>query len=284
MKQDTLKVGVASDTDPAGYGSGAVVEALQHDILEMTKLGGIELSTEINPQEWLAVSNQVFEHMPQDPESQAQFIINQITTRARLESQLGRDYAVLMSLGFEHYESPGPGKILGYMEPEWLRGTAKIVWDHCVKSSENYPNHQPSLEYWADSQATASGFNIVIHFPPSTKVAPTPYEQLADTVIEQIPTRAMLESLVGRTYSILMGIPKQDIDRQHVEHHEGLISPEMLCGQTKQVFDFCRDNNLHPTLEYWDDGKGDMSGYNVVIHWLVNESKPQSEQPQAKET
>lgn len=276
-----ISVGLGRDQDSQGYGEGNVLDVLLGRIAEVTHLREVSLSKDIEPEKWLEISQRVYEHLSGDPELEAQAIIAQITTRARLESQLGRDYAVLMAIGKKDFDS-GPGdKVWNYMAPEWLIGAAQKVWDHCVENSRDpkYAKYQPTLEYWSAEGMLGAGFNIVIHFPPSTAVKAVGYEELAETVIGQIPTRALLDAASGKFYSNLMSIPKQDLDTS--EYHDfvvgrDLVTPGMLKGEAKKVYDFCKDKNLHPTIEYWEGENGNSAGYSIVIHWKTNEAKTET--------
>jgi hypothetical protein len=90
----------------------------------------------------------------------AQGIIEQIPDRARAEAKNGRDYAVIMGLrNGTDYGIPSNRDRWDALRPEWLKGAAAIVWEHCV-----YATLAPTLDYWHDGQGMDFGFNIVIHW------------------------------------------------------------------------------------------------------------------------
>jgi hypothetical protein len=202
----------------------------------------------------------------------AKYLIEQIETRMNLEAQVGRGHAIVMSLVSWDYSPPAGLKVYGLIQPEWLRGAARMVYDYCNNGVDGKgPDLKPTLEYWDDGVGRAGGFNIVAHFPPSPD-APRD-KDLADLVISQIPARAMLEATQGRGHALLMSIPVSDIDTTNKNFKKDLVTPDMLKGSAKTVFDYCQGGldgkgaDLKPTIEYWDDGKGEHNGFNIVIHW-----------------
>lgn len=89
-------------------------------------------------------------------------------------------------------------------------------------------------------------------------------ELFAQRVIGQILRKCTAEAGEGRNHAIVMSL-KYDRD-YHTTFTTTLIS-EQLRGPAKIVYDYCVTNNLRPTLEYWHDGVGMHSGYNLVVHW-----------------
>jgi hypothetical protein len=173
------------------------------------------------------------------------------------------------------------------LTPEVLEGASKIVFDHMVLSSLGYgAAHQPTLDFWQSEAGDWQGFNIVAHFPPSTKVAQATLEDLASTAIGQIPTKALLESISGRTFTSVLSFREGDdnsiekdssrypddlpVDLKEDLYRPGNVKPHMLKGPAAEVWKFCKENGLEPTLEYWETSsdEGTFSGYEIVIHWF----------------
>ena len=295
MKSEMVKVGVDGPDQKGrpGYQQGTLAAVLSPEVLANVSFQP-DIGSRIDPDGWYQLAEQVwktFEAM--DDRERAQMIIDQITTRARLASEVGQRFAVLMSVRIADVAFPaGMEKVYGYIDPEWLTGRARIVWDHVVAKSKGYgPENQPTLEMWDDRNGDCGGFNIVVHFPPSTKVVPAGEENMFQTVISQIPRRAALEALVGRLHTSVMEIREGDErylekDPSHYpagspkKYLQGTAEPYMLKGAAKEVWDFCLANKLQPTLEYWDvsnsDGAGAakwQSGYSIVIHWKKMEGE-----------
>lgn len=91
-------------------------------------------------------------------------------------------------------------------------------------------------------------------------------ESKAQGIIIQIPERAKAEATVGRHHAIVMEIGR-DYKRPYEDHDYNKCDIEWLRGVAKRVFDYCLDARLQPTLEFWHDGMGMNSGFNIVIHW-----------------
>jgi hypothetical protein len=199
----------------------------------------------------------------------ADYLISQIDQRRQLEAQVGRGHAIVMSLVLGEIKPPGGIQVYGLAQPEWLVGAARQVWDYCVNGPDGKgPDLKPTLEYWDDGVGKHSGFNIVAHFEPEK----TPVgSDMVSMVLQQIPERAQLEARLGRRHAVIMGIPSTDIDTSHKDWSRDVLTPEMLKGAARDVFEHCKGENgapdLKPTLEYWDDGKGGAGGFNIVIHW-----------------
>ena len=279
-KMVTVGVDGQDQTGKPGYQAGTLAAVLAPNLLTGVSFQS-DIGSRIDPDGWFQIAEQVWEkYKTMSDAERAQMVIDQITTRARMASEVGQRFAVLMSVRLADVSFPaGMEKVYGYIDPEWLKGTARIVWDHVVEKSDGYgPQNQPTLEMWDDRKGDFGGFNIVIHFNPSTKVTAATEENMAQAVIGQIPRRAALEALVGRLHASVMEIREGDarfIERSgEKKHFPGAAEPSMLKGAAREVWDFCETNALKPTLEYWDvsnsDGAGRakwLSGYSIVTHW-----------------
>lgn len=92
-------------------------------------------------------------------------------------------------------------------------------------------------------------------------------ELRAKGIIAQIPHRAKTEAIAGRSHAIVMGIAYSDYNKPRGNNEWNICRPEWLVGAAKIVWDYCVGANLKPTLEFWHDGVGIKSGFNIVIHW-----------------
>lgn len=81
----------------------------------------------------------------------------------------------------------------------------------------------------------------------------------AESVIEQIPSRAKREATAGRNHAIIMALKNDDWKEPSYNNSK----PTNLIGVGRLVWEYCVEAKLNPTLEYWHV-KG---GYNLVIHW-----------------
>lgn len=92
-------------------------------------------------------------------------------------------------------------------------------------------------------------------------------ELKAEMVIAQIPLRAEQEARAGRNHAIIMSVGFNDYDRPHENMQWSRCDPSWLKGACKLVYQYCVESQLRPTLDYWHDGVGVESGFNIVIHW-----------------
>jgi hypothetical protein len=100
-------------------------------------------------------------------------------------------------------------------------------------------------------------------------------EQLrARGIIAQIPGRAETEALAGRNHAIVMGL-KYNEDFTYDAEERGYdqkncyrtLNPAKISSTARLVFDHCEAAGLKPSFEFWHDGAGVNSGWNIVIHW-----------------
>lgn len=89
----------------------------------------------------------------------------------------------------------------------------------------------------------------------------------AKNILAQIPSRALIEAQAGRNFAIVMNVGYRDSNLSQ-NHPDNVMKPEWIIGETaKLVYEGCIDLKMKPTLEYWHDGCGIESGYNIVVHW-----------------
>jgi hypothetical protein len=88
-------------------------------------------------------------------------------------------------------------------------------------------------------------------------------------VIIQIPNRMETEARAGRGHAILMSVGYKDYERPHTkEMNWNMCRAEWLKGACRLVYQHCQESELKPTIEFWHDGVGVNSGFNIVIHWM----------------
>ncbi len=92
-------------------------------------------------------------------------------------------------------------------------------------------------------------------------------ETKAQGIIQQIPHRAKTEAGQGRSHATIMSVHNKDYQRPPLDNQHDRCKPEWLIGSCKIVYDYCKKAGLEPTIEYWHDGVGINSGFNIVIHW-----------------
>lgn len=94
-------------------------------------------------------------------------------------------------------------------------------------------------------------------------------QRKAVEIIQQIPTRAEFEARHERRFAIVMSFDSFDFQFPPAERFSNKPRAAWLKEGTvtKIVYDYCQNARLRPSLEYWLDGCGMDSGYNIVIHW-----------------
>lgn len=89
----------------------------------------------------------------------------------------------------------------------------------------------------------------------------------AGLILAQVPHRAKTEARAGRNFAIVMSIKHSDYTQPHENYDYNSCYPVWLTGAARIVFDRCNEIGLRPTIEFWHDGVGVESGFNIVIHW-----------------
>ena len=95
-------------------------------------------------------------------------------------------------------------------------------------------------------------------------------ELKAEGIIAQIPDRCAKEAEQGRNHAVVMGLD-WDKDYEHQSGNFNSLTHDRLKGSGAHVWNACQEANMNPTLEYWHDGCGIKSGFNIVVHWDSNE-------------
>ena len=90
-------------------------------------------------------------------------------------------------------------------------------------------------------------------------------ELKAERILSQLSSRCEAESTAGRNFAIVMSVSHSDC--RPPNNLYGTCKPEWLQGVPKLVYNACVEANLNPTIEYWHDGIGIESGFNIVVHW-----------------
>jgi hypothetical protein len=89
-------------------------------------------------------------------------------------------------------------------------------------------------------------------------------EAKAQSILVQIPTRCAVEAKEGRSHAIVYSL---GYDEYRSGPPYNKIEPHEIKGVGALVWNACQKSNLQPTLEYWHDGCGMKSGFNIVVHW-----------------
>lgn len=99
-------------------------------------------------------------------------------------------------------------------------------------------------------------------------------ELKARGIIAQIPGRAETEALAGRNHAIVMALKYGadfdiDFEQRSNDQHNCFrrVNPAGLSHAARLVYEYCLGADLKPSFEFWHDGVGVNSGWNIVIHW-----------------
>lgn len=91
-------------------------------------------------------------------------------------------------------------------------------------------------------------------------------ELKADLIIQQISSRAETEASAGRNHAIVMSLNYNDYKQPERVYNE--CKPEWLTSlSATTVYAYCVEEGFEPTIEFWHDGMGVNSGFNIVVHW-----------------
>ena len=160
---------------------------------------------------------------------------------------------------------------------------SELTNDFCTEIKEIFPTVYFDKRYFEFSQVWAEtvispekNISCIIETPYryETKFGKTEKIEIkeaqllaAKNILAQIPGRALIEAQSGRNFAIVMNVGYRDIVLSE-RYPNNIMKPEWIIGETgKLVYSGCVDLKLNPTLEYWYDGCGMESGYNIVIHW-----------------
>lgn len=97
----------------------------------------------------------------------------------------------------------------------------------------------------------------------------------AATVLAEFPDKCEKEAGRGRSHAIIMGL-KYNRDYVYDGNFSGFyaransgnsLSYDRLTGPGAIVWNYLQAAGLKPTIEYWHDGIGMDSGFNIVARW-----------------
>lgn len=88
---------------------------------------------------------------------------------------------------------------------------------------------------------------------------------LAATILAEFPDKCEKEAGRGRSHAIIMSL-KYNRDYTH-DTNFNTLQPDRLTGPGAIVWKYLKSAKLNPTIEYWHDGMGMASGFNILVHW-----------------
>lgn len=90
-------------------------------------------------------------------------------------------------------------------------------------------------------------------------------ELRAEEIIAQIPAKCASEAENQRSHAIVMSLNYSEYETLPGQWNQ--LTYDRLKGAGSIVWNACQAAQLQPTLEYWHDGCGMESGFNIVVHW-----------------
>jgi len=88
----------------------------------------------------------------------------------------------------------------------------------------------------------------------------------AAAVLSDFPDKCEKEAGRGRSHAIIMGL-KYSRDYVYQGNNFNSIHVELLTGPGAIVWNYLQEAGLKPSIEYWHDGMGMESGFNILVHW-----------------
>jgi hypothetical protein len=89
---------------------------------------------------------------------------------------------------------------------------------------------------------------------------------LASHILAAFPDKCEKEAEQGRSHAIIMGLKySRDYDSPAPNWND--LPYNKLKGPGALVWNYLSLAGLKPTIEYWHDGMGMDSGFNIVVHW-----------------
>lgn len=92
----------------------------------------------------------------------------------------------------------------------------------------------------------------------------------AEMILSQVEARCLAEAQHGRNHAIIMSVGQTDYERPQGPIRDiqwDRCDPKWLKGAAKLVFEALLAGQLNPTIDYWHDGVGVNSGFNIVAHF-----------------
>lgn len=91
-------------------------------------------------------------------------------------------------------------------------------------------------------------------------------ELFAAHVLEQVPDKCEKEAEAGRSHAIVMSLKySRDYDSPAPNWND--LPYNKLKGPGALVWNALSLANLNPKIEYWHDGMGMDSGFNIIVQW-----------------
>lgn len=93
---------------------------------------------------------------------------------------------------------------------------------------------------------------------------------LAAKILAEVPDKCEREAFRERSHAIVMSL-NQGRDYECIGRNESairvILPTTLLKGPALIVWNYLQEQKLNPSLEYWHDGVGMKSGYNIVVKW-----------------
>ena len=92
-------------------------------------------------------------------------------------------------------------------------------------------------------------------------------ELKAEEIFSQVGPRCEQEAAAGRRHAIIMSINAYEDYEQPYGSAANVCEPGWLQGVARRVYEGLQEANLNPNIEFWHDGVGIKSGFNIIVHW-----------------
>ncbi len=95
-------------------------------------------------------------------------IIGHLTVRIELAHSEGTSEVLIYSFQNDEFDVKAwfnQTRYPSFLDPSWLKGTAKAVYDACLQKVEEGVFSQLTLRYWLDLKQSETGFALIGHLP-----------------------------------------------------------------------------------------------------------------------
>jgi len=92
----------------------------------------------------------------------------------------------------------------------------------------------------------------------------------AEKIIVEIPSICAKHAENGHNKATVMSLQvfeDYDLEKDHNREPLGFLHSQSLKGAAALVWKACEEACLNPSLDYWHDGEGRESGYNINVRW-----------------
>ncbi len=91
----------------------------------------------------------------------------------------------------------------------------------------------------------------------------------AERILSQVPERCALEAKAGRSFAIIMSLSSQDDYTRDYSSggRNDSFDHNWLKGGAKLVYENLIAAGVPTKFEYWHDGVGYQSGFNLLVTW-----------------